>query len=453
MTTTLDVNLSNLLRDVENAALAASLARTALTVATTPRGMPGFQQTPEWFPPAVSMDDFTYLDLNVNDAMRQNESESFSKSNSEKASVTDSAFAVLTKNPLSLKFTNWYDNISPFVKGVVFMNVASLLFGSNQVVIKQVADAGVDDFTQMFLRFAVATTPLIPFIVKGAKGGNAGEMLRGATHLGTILAVGYFLQIVGLEGTTSAKGALTSTFTVLSVPLFVGASGQKVPWFTWPASICAIIGVGLLTGGDETGFVKGDALCIMSAVIFGYHTLQSSKYAQLFEDQELPFIAFQIGIVAVESGLWKLGELGYHGWVGHVKDVEQGLATSGMSLEGLATATSTALVNISTTAQALPWPALLWMGLATTSFTLWIEFLALRNVSASTCALIYTAEPLWGALFAWHFMGDRWGVPGWIGATLIVGASVGSQLLTFRGDDDKGDDVLIPEVSSVTQSR
>ena len=164
LTTTLDVNLSNLLRDVENAALAASLARTALTVATTPRGMPGFQQTPEWFPPAVSMDDFTYLDLNVNDAMRQNESESFSKSNSEKASVTDSAFAVLTKNPLSLKFTNWYDNISPFVKGVVFMNVASLLFGSNQVVIKQVADAGVDDFTQVRVAFPKSRHLRLPIV-------------------------------------------------------------------------------------------------------------------------------------------------------------------------------------------------------------------------------------------------------------------------------------------------
>ena len=85
----------------------------------------------------------------------------------------------------------------------------------------------------------------------------------------------------------------------------------------------------------------------------------------------------------------------------------------------------------------LPWPALLWMGLATTSFTLWIEFLALKNVSASTCALIYTAEPLWGALFAWHFMGDRWGAAGWLGATLIVGASVGSQVLTFDEDDEK----------------
>jgi drug/metabolite transporter (DMT)-like permease len=33
--------------------------------------------------------------------------------------------------------------------------------------------------------------------------------------------------------------------------------------------------------------------------------------------------------------------------------------------------------------------------------------LALQNVSASLAALIYTAEPLWGAVFAWNFMGDR----------------------------------------------
>jgi drug/metabolite transporter (DMT)-like permease len=182
----------------------------------------------------------------------------------------------------------------------------------------------------------------------------------------------------------------------------------------------AVAGVGLLTGGDGSEFVAGDAVCILSAVIFGYHTLTSSKYARLFEDQELPFISLQIGVVAAESGLWKLSEMWYRGgtdvtdFVSHSVDV----------------------------ASNLPWPALLWMGLATTSFTLWIEFLALKNVSASTCALIYTAEPLWGALFAWHFMGDRWGPAGWLGATLVVGASVGSQLLSTieeAADSAEGD--------------
>ena len=321
---------------------------------------------------------------------------------------------------LKTSLSDAYDEVSPFVKGVFFMNVASCLFGTNQVVIKQVADAGVDDFTQMFLRFAVAAVPLVPFIYQGAKSGNRVELVKGATHLGTILAVGYFLQIIGLEGTTSAKGALTSTFTVLSVPVFAALAGQKVPWFTWPASVVAIAGVGLLTGGDGSEFVAGDAVCILSAVIFGYHTLTSSRYARLFEDQELPFISLQIGVVAAESGLWKLGEMWYRGFDG-----------------------TTFVSHSVDVASALPWPALLWMGLATTSFTLWIEFLALKNVSASTCALIYTAEPLWGALFAWHFMGDRWGPAGWLGATLVVGASVGSQLLSTleeaEADSDSGD--------------
>ena len=215
---------------------------------------------------------------------------------------------------------------------------------------------------------------------------------------------------------------------MLSVPVFAGLAGQRVPWFTWPASVAAMVGVGLLTGGDGSPFVAGDAVCILSAIIFGYHTLTSSKYARLFEDQELPFISFQIGVVAAESGLWKLGEMGYRGFREH--------AANGFAIDAHANVDIAAFVtHTSDVAAHLPWPALLWMGLATTSFTLWIEFLALKNVSASTCALIYTAEPLWGALFAWHFMGDRWGPAGWLGAALIVGASVGSQVLTLDEDD------------------
>ena len=250
---------------------------------------------------------------------------------SQSAKEDQSAFGF---NALKTNVSDAYDGVSPFVKGVFFMNVASCLFGTNQVVIKQVADAGVDDFTQMFLRFAVAAVPLVPFIYRGAKSSNRVDLLKGATHLGTILAVGYFLQIIGLEGTTSAKGALTSTFTVLSVPVFAALAGQKVPWFTWPASLVAVAGVGLLTGGDGSEFVAGDAVCILSAVIFGYHTLTSSKYARLFEDQELPFISLQIGVVAAESGLWKLGEMWYRGgtdtssFVSHSVDVASGFLRS-----------------------------------------------------------------------------------------------------------------------------
>ena len=57
----------------------------------------------------------------------------------------------------------------------------------------------------------------------------------------------------------------------------------------------------------------------------------------------------------------------------------------------------------------LPVPNLIYMGVATTALTLWIEMEALKEVSAPLAALIYTTEPLWGAGLAYAFMGDRWG--------------------------------------------
>ena len=50
------------------------------------------------------------------------------------------------------------------------------------------------------------------------------------------------------------------------------------------------------------------------------------------------------------------------------------------------------------------------------------------QVSAPLAALIYTSEPLWGAMFAWVIAGERWGPRGWWGAALIIASSVASQL-------------------------
>jgi len=85
---------------------------------------------------------------------------------------------------------------------------------------------------------------------------------------------------------------------------------------------------------------------------------------------------------------------------------------------------STAPLDIS----AIPWLPLLYTGLITTAGTLWLEMKALRNVSAQDAALVYTTEPLWGALFAWAFLGERWGALGWVGAAMIVMSSATAQM-------------------------
>ena len=64
-------------------------------------------------------------------------------------------------------------------------------------------------------------------------------------------------------------------------------------------------------------------------------------------------------------------------------------------------------------------------------------------MSSPVAAIIYTAEPLWGAGLAYALLGERWGALGWLGAALIVGSSLAAQL---AGRDEKkgGDREALP---------
>ena len=66
-------------------------------------------------------------------------------------------------------------------------------------------------------------------------------------------------------------------------------------------------GVGLLTSGG-TGFNKGDALCILSAAIFGLHKFRTESITQRFDDtQEL--VAVQLVVLSTCSALATLPAL------------------------------------------------------------------------------------------------------------------------------------------------
>ena len=73
-----------------------------------------------------------------------------------------------------------------------------------------------------------------------------------------------------------------------------------------------------------------------------------------------------------------------------------------------------------------------------TAWTIDAEAKALRHVSASTAALIYSSEPLWGAAFAAIFLGERFeGARGWFGAFLVIGSSLVAQVGGAAGKDGK----------------
>lgn len=61
--------------------------------------------------------------------------------------------------------------------------------------------------------------------------------------------------------------------------------------------------------------------------------------------------------------------------------------------------------------------------------------LCMQDVSAPLAALIYCSEPIFGAFFSWTILGEHWGPTGWVGAFLIVSATLWAQLKTGESDE------------------
>lgn len=92
--------------------------------------------------------------------------------------------------------------------------------------------------------------------------------------------------------------------------------------------------------------------------------------------------------------------------------------------------------------------ALVWTGLVTTAFTVWLETMALKNLTASETTMLFSTEPVWGSLFATVVMGEAFGIQGMVGAGIIMGACVYSSW--NNGEENS---TLTESVTSSSMSR
>lgn len=329
----------------------------------------------------------------------------------------------------------WF-NFGGASNSVVLLNFVTLLFGSNQVMIKilETDDATADAMPCalcLTLRFGIAFVALGGAILvrnalaasrkagAGAQeaaaeaaalqhagaGANEGPcILAGAAELSIWLFIGFLAQAAGLQYTTAQAGALLGSLTVVVVPLLSLTDGRRIGQSTWVSVALAFLGTLLFVGPEAlTGAVGGlgDGLELLSAVLFAVQLWRCEKIARnLPEAQMLDLTCLQLGFVTLMSFTV--------------------LALEGHSLGGLAETMA-------------GWPLAEWgevgvMGLVTTAFCLWAEAQALREVDAAPAALIYACEPVWGAFFAWLWLGETLNGPMAIsgGLLLLLASAVGA---------------------------
>eukprot|EP00250_Pteridium_aquilinum_P023122 c26239_g1_i1 orf=357-1637(-) len=325
--------------------------------------------------------------------------------------------------PASPSSTTWWESIFPFlssprVRGILLLNLLTFLYGSNIPIVKE-TEAVANPSLFLCGRFMLATMVFAPYIADGIRD----VKIRNASiELGLWISMGYWTQSFGLLSTDAGRASFISAFTVIAVPILAGLSGREISKLTWASAITAFVGVGLLETSGSPASV-GDIWTLLSAVLFGVHMLRTEHYSRAISSKEsLPLLGMQLLVITLSSLLWSL--------------VASTMLT-GSSLPSLHD------LDINAAWQSIshmPWLPVVYTGTVSTAFCLWIELTAMRDISATDMAIIYSLEPLWGAAFAWCFLGERWGIKGWFGALLILGGSLAVQLFQARDSVTHSDD-------------
>ena len=251
-------------------------------------------------------------------------------------------------------------------------------------------------------RAAVAAVALAPFALREharASTAPAGAAFRGiAVWGGVAFFVAAWLQQAGIRtAIVTNTGFLTALYVVLT-PFMAWAWSGRIPSpMVWPAVVLSAFGTWLLGGGGMLGALDyGDWLVALSALFWAIHVVITGRAAPF--GRPIRFTAVQFAVVAALAALGSA-------------------LTETTTLQGLAGAA----------------PDILYVGLLSSALTFTILTVALQYTPPSEAAVIVSMETVFAALAARLALDERLSALGWLGAALILGATLLLQLGTVIG--------------------
>jgi drug/metabolite transporter (DMT)-like permease len=239
-------------------------------------------------------------------------------------------------------------------------------------------------FAFLAVRYVIASAVLAPVAVMRLRGLGRGGLVAGGI-LGALLAAGSALQTAGLERTTVTNTGFITGLYVLLTPLFALALFRtRITRELWLAVALALLGLTLLAGVPSSSAV-GDLLVLLSTSAQALQIVMVERYANRYDAVALTFAQMLAALLAFAAVAIALGDL----------SVPHGTTV---------------------------WAALLVTGVFASALAYLIQIWAQRRISATRIAIIFSLETVWAGFFGYLLDGDRLGVLGWTGCTLIFAA-------------------------------
>lgn len=279
------------------------------------------------------------------------------------------------------------------------------IWGATFPLVKNATDVnagGVPTYWFLAARFTLAALVLAPMLWRRRARLTPTTWAAGGL-LGLLLFLGYAFQTVGLGLTSSSKAGFITGLGVILVPgiAFVWLKIRPRPIVLLGVGL-ALVGLGFLSLDGVSALSWGDFLVLLGAINFALHMVGISRFGETHDTVLLATI--QIGTAALLSWGMHLGTESLPtqvDWWGGTGNVVMAVLICGL----FATALAFLLMNV---LQPFTTPA--------------------------HASLIYTTEPIWGAVFSFLLLGERLTTAGYLGALLIVGGMVVAELPIGRSD-------------------
>ncbi|TDX43685.1 DMT family transporter [Orenia marismortui] len=265
-----------------------------------------------------------------------------------------------------------------------------VIWGSTFAIMKGVFEV-ITPFYFLTLRFTFATLVLSFVFLNRIKKLNLDTLKKGV-WTGIFLFGGYALQVTALKLTEASKVGFITGLTVVLVPVLSALVFKKIPELMTVFGVgLATIGLVLMTFNGEVLFKLGDLLVLISTISLAIHILLVDRYVK--DQDPILFAIIQIGTVALLSAIISVVEGSY-------------VLVSDMSI----------------------WVSVIFMGVFATALAFIIQNKAQQFTTPTRTAIIFIMEPVFGALFAYLYLGEIISARGYWGGLLIVLGMLFSEL-------------------------
>ena len=274
--------------------------------------------------------------------------------------------------------------------------LVTLVWGSTFVVVKWAIE-DLPPFPFLAIRFALAFISLLPFLWFQKAHISKGTLLKGAA-LGIFLFSGYAFQTIGLQYTTASNAGFITGLSVVIVPALVTLTTRTLPRPNLILGILsALIGLALLSLGDNFEFNKGDLMVLACAFSFALHIFLVGRYAP--QTNATVLASIQILTVSVLSAVFSL-------------------------------LLPQPPLHFSTNA----WLGLLITAVPATSLAFFVQTKMQQFTNPTHTALIFSMEPVFSAVAAFFFAGELLSLKGFLGAGLVLGGMI---IAEFTGSESE----------------